>query len=319
MNKELKMTIDWFKKITKKEGRSSYNACYDSFLNYLDKESPKNWDEKSLPEIFENLKETDIEFATKYYCESSNKTKTYESIHRFLVAMDYFYDKCLRNRGIKCEILESKCHKKNIINIIIGMVDDIFDSEVYKPLDSEDIKKVSSYIDEYIEKIKTNAFYQLEQKIIFHMLVKYGFKNNRIYDFKMNDFCREKKTLHIVCENNEDIDLLLDNNIYNNILKLNKIHKYKDRQFLFTDTCGQKLDSGTIFSQALKNYIKKKGINNFKPTTVGLYGVTCLMNKNLSIGEITALTGYEVTKLEEVSNYILSKKDLSQLINSKVY
>lgn len=311
MNSDFIMMFEYFKEDVKKAGRSEYNACYDSLLFYLDSRS-ENYSKKTVQEILDSLSMVEIEHAGKNYFESSKKTKTEQAIHRFLLAMDYFNKYCLKKRGIECKALTGGCHNKNTFYNIVNMINGISESKIYLPLNESEIVLVNKCV----EKLDCKDFYSLEQKIICQLLMTYGFKSHRIIDFLKDDFCYEEKTLTISSELG-DIVLKLENYICEELLLLNEIHKFQDRLFLFTNRVGKKLTPGSIIGSALKDNIKREGVTSFNPTTTGLYGVVKILNKNLSIGEIVALTGFDATKIEDISNYVLTEKDISEVINSK--
>lgn len=311
MNSDLKMIFEHFKEDVKKARRSEYNACYDSLLLYLDSRSEK-YDKKTVQEIFEAISMAEIEHAGKNYYESSKKTKSEQAIHRFLLAIDYFNNNYLKTRNIECKALRGGCHNKNTLYNIVNMINNISESKIYLPLNESD----AILVNKCLENLDCGDFYSLEQKIICHLFNTYGFKSHRIMNLLKDDFCYEEKTLTLSSELG-DIVLKLEEYICDELLLLNKIHKFQDRIYLFTNKVGKKLTSGSILGSTFKDNIKQEGVMNFNPTTIGLYGVANLLNKNLSIGELVVLTGFDADKIETVSNYALTEKDISEVINSK--
>ena len=96
-----------------------------------------------------------------------------------------------------------------------------------------------------------------------------------------------------------------------------ELHKYTDREYLFTKSNGTQLTPDSIFA-TLKERLKKKNITNFTPTTVALQGVSNLIGKGLTIAEIKILTGFETQKIEDVSKYLLTDEKIEELINKKL-
>ncbi|MDF2804072.1 MAG: hypothetical protein K0S61_3975 [Anaerocolumna sp.] len=312
MNSALKIMFEDFKKETKKVGKSEYNACYDGLLLYLDSRS-EIYNNKTVPEVFEAISMVEIEYAGKKYCESSKKTKTEQAIHRFLLAVDYFNNKYLKTRNIECKALRGGCHNKKTFCNIVNIVNGISESKIYLPLKEDDIAVVNKCADN----LDCNYFYSLEQKIICQLFITYGFKPNRIYDLMKEDFHDEEKTLTISSELG-DIVLQLEKYFCDELILLNKIHKFQNRELLFTNTVGKKLTASSILGESFKNNVKQEGVTNFNPTTIGLYGVVNLLNRSLPIGAIVALTGYDADKIEAVSNYALTESDISKEINNKL-
>jgi hypothetical protein len=310
MNKELQAVIEVFKNKAKDLGRGDYNSCYDSFLDYL---NTKKYDNKSLKEIFDIISLADIELACKHYYDSSKKTKSYTAIHRFLLSMDFLYKNCLSPKGIKCEALLNGCNKKETVLNIAYMINKIDKSKIYLPLEEEKIKT----IEKCVKQLKVNKFYHLEQKIIYKLLISYGFKEYRITNMKCFDFDEKDKTIKLVNDEYDAVLVRLDDDDYNDLLQLKNIHKYKNRVYLFTNTSGKKLESSSILC-TLKGKVIKEGIEDFYPTSIGLYGVINLIKKGLTLSEIIVLTGFDALKIKDVTDYMLLDKDISNVINGKL-
>jgi len=309
MNQDLENAMVYFNNYSKNRGRSDYKPCYDSLLKYLNVEK---YDNKSVKELFSAISLADIDQACKLYYDSSKKTKTYMAIHRFLLAMDYFYENYLIESRIKCVALEGGCNNKARVLKIAEMINDIDKGKIHLPLEGKNIDIIEKSIDEMDE----NKFYHLEQKIIYRLLSTYGFKENRIINMLKVSFSRENKTLGVQNEG-YSIELKLDELLYNDLLQFYKIHKYKESVYLFTNTNGSKLIPATMLP-TLKVKVVKKGIKDFCPTSIGLYGIVNLIGKGLNISEINILTGFDITKIKDVSDYMLLDKDINKIINEKI-
>ena len=97
-----------------------------------------------------------------------------------------------------------------------------------------------------------------------------------------------------------------------------EIHRYPDRDYLFTKSNGNVLSPDSIFAKGIKDKLKRRQVVDFTPTSVALSGVAGLIQKGFTIAEIQILTGFEIQKIVDVSQYLLSDVDVEKTVNEKL-
>lgn len=307
MNDSLSKALnDYYKTI--KKGNANYQACYNSFREYCN----KNIKYYSLADLSKTLTKIDIEQACKHYFETSKKATSIEAVQRFLTAIDHFC-KYTKDREIEWKYLQDGCRKKQIVHDICISLNNISKQKIYLPFDNEEEIKI---VEEQITLLKKENFYQFGQSIIYRLLVTYGFKEKVIINMKVEDFNKEEEKL-LLDNEEQGIYIKLEKDILSDLEKYCKIHKYPERTYLFTKSNGSKLTPDSILA-TLKEKIKKFNISNFTPTTIALYGISNLITKGLTIQEIKILTGFEAQKIEDVSKYLLTDEDIEKVINEKL-
>lgn len=306
MNTDLKVAIEEFSDAIKTT-RPNYIACYNSFLSYCN--SNLNY---GMSELFEKITLFHIEQACKEYFISSKKAEKVESIRRFLSAIDMFYSDYLVPRRMYCRTLENKCRHKEVIHRICQSLNHDFNQKIFLPLEDKDMEKSLQLIAE----LDDSNFFQLGQKIIFKLLITYGFKEQIIIRMPIDAFDLREHTLTVYSQEDLPIVLELPKTLCEDIKTYIDINPFSNRKYLFTKKNGKQLDSSSTL-QILKPKAEKLGITNFTPTSVALSGIVNLINRNLTIGEIIKLSGFEMKKIADVADYLLIDKDISQLINKK--
>lgn len=280
------------------KGINNYKPCYDGFINYM--KTLNYLGCNNIKDLFEKITIVDIRDACAKYYECSDRTSSTQAIHRFLLAMDSFNEYFLKANGIRCNALEQKINTKDNVRKICNIINiDIPRSNLFQSID----KKTIEIAKEKSFELKEHLMIQLQQKIIFELLCEYGFKETRILNIPINSFDAENHMIHFNTEDG-NFDIVLKDDIYFKIVKLCEINKYKERKYLFCKNNGEKATSSTILYK-LSDMVKKyENCEDFCPTTVGLYGVTNLINRNFNISEICLLTGFDVVKIKEVYDYV---------------
>ena len=148
-------------------------------------------------------------------------------------------------------------------------------------------------------------------------LLKYGFKEKVVVNFKRQDFDSENGKLLINYNGENSISINLFQDIYQDLAEYCTLNKYDERVYLFTKSNGTPLTSDSILG-TLKSRLEKMDITNFTPTTVALSGVANLIERGLTLGEIKLLTGFETQKIEDVSQYLLTDENVDKAINEKM-
>lgn len=304
----LKDALDNYCEIIKIE-RANYIACYTSFLEYCD----IYFKSCTLEELSKILDLTDIQNACKYYFESSKKASSLECIQRFLTAIDCFCKFTREENDITWNKLEYKCRNKQMVKDICISLGSELKKKIYLPFDN---KKEIAIVEEEIELLNKNNFYQFGQGIIYKLLITYGFKENIIINLKKEDFDADNGTLHIT-NNENSICIEIEKEILKDLMIYCELNKYTDRTFLFTKNNGLKLTADSMLATLTEN-VKKKKVANFTPTTIALKGVANLINKELTPGEIKILTDFKIQKIEDVSRYLLIDKNIEEIINKKL-
>ena len=308
MNESLRQALnDYYRTI--KEVRPNYRACYNSFLDYCDKYS-----DFSLKEMFEkHITVIEIQHACKAYVETSKKATSIEAVQRFLTAIDQFY-KYIERRGIQCEPLKNGCRRKEVVHDICMSLNEELEQNIYLPFDNDyEIELVRGQI----ELLNKENFYHLGQSIIYRLLALYGFKEKKITNIKVSDLNITEGTLLIDCDEEYNMHIKLRKDILRDLERYCALHKYPDREYLFTKSNGVQLTPDSIFA-TLKERMKKLQVSNFTPTSIALQGVVNLIEKGLTLGEIKALTGFETQKIEDVSKYLLTDENVEKVINRKL-
>lgn len=307
MSKSLGQALDDYYN-TIREGRANYQACYKSFFEYCSQRLKFD----SLAELSENLTIIDIEQACRHYFETSKKATSIEAIQRYLTAIDQFC-KYTKGRNFKWRYLEDGCRNKQIIQDICISLNNELKQKIYLPFDGEELK----IVEEQIMLLKKKNFYQFGQSVMYRLFVTYGFKEKVIVNIRVDDFNKVEGKLLVYSDEEQGIYVKLDEKILADLVKYCEMHRYPDRIFLFSKSNGEKLTPDSIFA-TLKERMKKLKISNFTPTTVALQGVANLIEKGLTLQEIKILTGFETQKIEDVSKYLLTDKDVENVINEKL-
>ncbi len=308
MSESLRRVLDDYYK-TIKEIRPNYRACYNSFLDYCDRE----FSNVSLSGMSKELTMIQVRHACRYYFEKSKKATSIEAVQRFLTAIDQFY-KYIRERGIIWEHLENGCRKKQVVHDICISLNDELKQKIYLPFDG---KKEVKIVEEQLELLNDNNFYQFGQRVIYRLLITYGFKEKVIINIKKDELNKEEGTLLINGDEEYGIHIRLEKDTLEELVKYCELHKYVDRIYLFTKSNGAQLTPDSIFA-TLKDKMKRRGVTNFTPTTVALRGVSNLIEKGLTLEEVKLLTGFETQKIEDVSKYLLTDEDVEKVINEKL-
>lgn len=301
--------IEYFKTIKSK--RPNYWACYSSFLNYCEC-FPSD---TSLKELFEKkITIWEVKQACKDYIETSERSKSIVAVQRFLSAMDSFYQYIEKN-GIECPSLKQGCRKKENVCEICTSLNEELRQKIYLPFDNPEYVKIA---DEEINGLNKNKFFQLGQSIIYRLLKTYGFKECVVISFKKEDFDNEEGTLLVNSDVQCNISIRLTDDIWRDLKKYCEIHRYPDRDYLFTKSNGNVLSPDSIFAKGIKDKLKRRQVVDFTPTSVALSGVAGLIQKGFTIAEIQILTGFEIQKIVDVSQYLLSDVDVEKTVNEKL-
>ena len=308
MSTALKKALDDYYK-TIKEERANYQACYKSFLEYCNQELKLY----SLADLAENLTKIDIEQACKYYFETIKRATSIEAIQRFLTAIDQFFSYA-KGREIEWRYLKEGCRNKQIVHDVCLSLNNELSQKIYLPFDEEKEVKIAK---EQIELLNKNNFYQFGQSVMYRLLITYGFKEKIIINIRTEDFNEKEGQLLVGCDEEQRIYIKLEADIWEDLVKYCRMHKYPDRTYLFTKSNGEQLTPDSIF-YTLKEKMKKLDIHNFTPTTVALQGVANLIEKGLTLQEIKILTGFETQKIEDVSKYLLTDEEIEKVINEKL-
>ncbi|MBD5548100.1 MAG: hypothetical protein HDQ97_11985 [Lachnospiraceae bacterium] len=308
MSTALKQALeDYYNTI--REERANYRACYKSFLEYCNQELKLY----SLADLSENLTKIDVEQACKYYFETSKRATSIEAIQRFLTAIDQF-SSYAKERKIEWRYLKEGCRNKQIVHDVCLSLNNELSQKIYLPFDEEKEVKIAK---EQIELLNKNNFYQFGQSVMYRLLITYGFKEKIIINIRTEDFNEKEGQLLVGCDEEQRIYIKLEADIWEDLVKYCRMHKYPDRTYLFTKSNGEQLTPDSIF-YTLKEKMKKLDIHNFTPTTVALQGVANLIGKGLTLQEIKILTGFETQKIEDVSKYLLTDEDIEKVINEKL-
>ena len=100
-----------------------------------------------------------------------------------MTAIDQFY-KYIRERGIIWEHLENGCRKKQVVHDICISLNDELRQKIYLPFDGEREVKI---VEEQLELLNDNNFYQFGQRVIYRLLLTYGFKEKVIINMKKDE------------------------------------------------------------------------------------------------------------------------------------
>ena len=165
---------DYYKRI--KEKHANYRACYNSFLLYCN----ENFPNALLSDMSDALTMINIEHACKDYFEKSEKATSIEAIQRYLTAIDHFY-RYIRERNIIWKHLENGCRKKQVIHDICISLNEELKQKIYLPFDEKEEVEV---VEKELELLKDKNFYQLGQRVIYKLLITYGFKEKVIISMK---------------------------------------------------------------------------------------------------------------------------------------
>lgn len=306
MNNSLKSALDDY--VTIKKESYGYKACYNSFLEYCDAFS-----DYTLKELFNNVITLhEIVQACKKYFLSSKKTKSLEAINRFLRAIDLFYKDYLLPSGITCKALENGCRNKQVIKWVCESLNQDLKQQVYLPLSIDEVNVARRLAEDLNDK----KFYTLGQRIIFYLLLTYGFKAQVISEMLKDALKLEEKKIIIEYDNNTfKVDLSDELCIFFN--SYCTLQKYPERTYLFTTTKGKKLKSSDLLN-TFKLKIQSEKITSINSTTIALSGIERLIEKGFTHSEIKRLTGFEMPKIIDVSEYMLIGKNIEDIINKKL-
>lgn len=308
MSETLSMILnDYYKTI--KEEHPNYSSCYKSFLEYCN----EKFSNISLADMSKKITKVEIRYACKKYFEDSKKATSIEAIQRYLTAIDHFC-KYLRKNDIIWEYLEDGCRNKQMVHDVCISLNEELKQKIYLPFDKDDEIQI---VEKELQHLKEKKFYQFGQRVIYKLLITYGFKEKVIINMKKEALNREEGTLLVSSNDECEIHIKLEKEILESLIKYCELHKYTDRVYLFTKSNGTQLTPDSIFA-TLKERLKKKNITNFTPTTVALQGVSNLIEKGLTIEEMKLLTGFETQKIEDVSKYMLTDENIDELINNKL-
>lgn len=308
VSETLSMVLKDYYKIIKEE-HPNYRACYSSFLEYCNEKFPN----VSLADISKKITKVEIRYACKKYFESSKKATSIEAIQRYLTAIDQFC-KYTRKSGVTWEYLGSGCRNKQMVHDVCISLNEELKQKIYLPFDKVEEIQI---VEKELEHLKKTNFYQFGQRVIYKLLIMYGFKEKVIINMKKDALNKEDGTLFVNDNKDYGIHIKLEKSILEKLIQYDELHKHADRIYLFTKSNGTQLTPDSVFA-TLKERLKKKNITNFTPTTVALHGVSNLIKKGLSIEEIKVLTGFETQKIEDVSKYLLIDENMEELINNKL-
>ena len=285
----------------------NYWQCYQAFLKYCD-----IFGDCDLKDLFNNkLLRQDIECACPSYYNSSAKPHTNEQVNRFLSAIDWFYKNYIKKMGgIECSALEGGCRNNEMIEDIEKCLNTKLKQEIYCPIDD----KIEIEIIKICNNLKKSDFYKFGQKILCNLLLKYGFKLNLLVNLKKDDV---NDIDGIITIRNKDsvINLSVDKSMVSDIRQYNMVHRYPNREYFFLNTKGKKITSSSALATIQE---KLEEVNNINTTTLALKGVSKLIQKGLTLGEIKYLTGFETKKIEDVSRWLMNQEDVESVINNKL-
>lgn len=323
MVSQLDNVIQDFKK-TLNRNQASYCRCLDSFSEYVNESH-----DCSINSFFEKeISIFDIEMSCCEYFRKSKRSNTIEAIHRYLTSIDIFYKECLKKKEIKCKLLESGCRKQKIVDSIVKIIgpEEVKVTTKYSPL-TEELKIIEEYIQNNI-KIEAGNFlmkdaHLLQGAIIFKLCMEYGFKSDRVINFRVKDFNTNEGTLSCsLGEQNKDTDGVLNIKlpIYlaNAITRLNEMYNDDNREFLFVKASKGQLSNTDIFTEFGRK-IKKCGVTRFTPTAAACTGIKNLIVKRFDIYEIVCLSGVSLKSIFQISMELAKdNNDFIENINNRL-
>lgn len=233
-------------------------------------------------------------------------------MERYLIAIDNFYQ-WLRGMGVKCEKLDDRCNKKYLKEQICSRIGIPIEHEEYIPISDETVEK----IEKMVEQLKPNKFYPYGQKLIFELLIKYGFKTQIILGISKDAYNPVDRTLVITNKVYGNIILELPDEFVNMFNRYNELQIYKDREYMFTYTDGKQLETNDIFD-TLQDKIRASEIGKVSAINISLKGVENMINRGLFVSEIQRITGFSAKKIIEVYERMHAEKDINKIINEKL-
>ena len=311
MNQDLHDTIIMFYNSAdyQKINRRNYESCYRAFEDYCN----KIYGNCSVKKLFEdNIIITSITNSCVEYYNSSKRARSLAAVERYLIAIDNFYQ-WLRGMGVKCEKLEDRCNKKYLKEQICNRIGIPIEHEEYMPISDETVEK----IEKMVEQLKPNKFYPYGQKLIFELLIKYGFKTQIILGISKDAYNPVDRTLVITNKVYGNIILELPDKFVNMFNRYNELQIYKDREYMFTYTDGKQLETNDIFD-TLQDKIRASEIGKVSAINISLKGVENMINRGLFVSEIQRITGFSAKKIIEVYERMHVEKDINKIINEKL-
>lgn len=146
-----------------------------------------------------------------------------------------------------------------------------------------------------VEQLKPNKFYPYGQKLIFELLIKYGFKTQIILGISKDAYNPVDRTLVITNKVYGNIILELPDEFVNMFNRYNELQIYKDREYMFTYTDGKQLETNDIFD-TLQDKIRISEIGKVSAINISLKGVENMINRGLFVSEIQRITGFSAKR-----------------------
>lgn len=292
----------------KKNERENYGQCYVAFGEYC-----KSIQYSGLKDLFNNkITEYELVHSCMLYFQNSKKAKGIEAINRYLSAIDSFYSEYISKLGgITCPALEHGCRNKELIANICRNLQQDLKREIYVPISNNELNNLYTVLNQ----LKVNNYFQYGQKVICELLLHYGFKLNIIISLSMADVDLKKGYIRV--NNRRGIySIKIHKNILSHMNCYNQIHPYPDRTYFFTNTKGQRLNSNSILPTVKAKLSTTQ--NNITATTIALNGIALLIEKGLTISEIMRITGFEIQKIVDVSEYLIGTNDIDKILNEKL-
>ena len=293
----------------KKYERENYGQCYVAFVEYF-----KGFNYSGLKDLFNNMiTEYEIVHSCMLYFQNSKKAKGIAAINRYLSAIDLFYSEYISKLGgINCPALERGCRNKYLITSICRNLKQDLRCEIYVPIDDKEL--TSLYL--VMKQLKINNFFQYGQKVICELLLNYGFKLNVIVGLRKTDVDLDQGV--IIIKNHKGIcKIKLYNEILTHMKYYDNLQSYSNRTYFFTNTKGKKLNSTSLL-QTVKEKLSVENQKNVTATTIALKGIARLIERGLTVSEIMRLTGFEIQKIVDVSEYLMGENDINKILNSKL-
>ncbi|RXS75236.1 hypothetical protein [Blautia faecicola] len=309
MNDVLKIAVEEYYN-QKKYERENYGQCYAAFVKFF-----KDFEYSGLKDLFNNvITEYDIVHSCMLYCQSSKKVKGVEAVNRYLSAIDLFYSEYISKLGgICCPALERGCRNKHLITNICRNLNQELEREIYVPIDEKELACLHTIIDQ----LNVNNFYQYGQKVICELLLNYGFKLNVIVGLVRTNVDLENGIMTI--KNRKGVyKIKLYDEILEHMNYYNYLQEYHNRTYFFTNTKGEKLDSNSVL-QTVKSKFSTESQNNITATTIALNGIARLIAQGLTVSEIMRITGFEIQKIVDVSEYLIEENDINKIFCEKLF
>lgn len=309
--------LDEFSVQLSKPIRNNYIPILRKFIiSILDKH--KNT--KSIDKLLENeITPDDIINAGKFYIESTDKVTGTKAVDKYLTAVSEFYNRIIFNRYPMCNLLRFRDNFQEFRNDIIDRCNkDLKDSEAHKHLSKADYKIVMNYLnyqdrDTYKEKVN---------KVIFKLILLYGFKIGIISNIKKSDFSTDRNTI-VIRNDNEPIILELPYSIAKEINYINNQNALKS-DYLFLTEDGQIITSAYVDDE-LKNISRKINVNannKFTTTSFSKYAVIEMFVKGMNPLIISQISGMKDVNLKycqyEANKRLNDEFNVNRYVNSKL-